>query len=173
MIAIYAGDAMDVVKRIRSNHCSGNVEGSALRRHIAENLGYQIKSTRRSSGSYRVRLDLPNPKAGEQIISIYLRTGLWKFILCESYEEAQDFQWYVIDILKPLLNVRHDTWNRENMVRYQVLITNLTSSSGMTYVRLKILFRGQVCMCFFTRRLHNSSCHLIQLALYSGDSLLL
>ena len=142
MIAIYVGDAMDVVKRIRSNHCSGNVEGSALRRHIAENIGYQIKNTRRSSGSYRVRLDLPNPKTGEHIITVYLRTGLWKFILCDSYEEAQDFQWYVIDMLKPLLNVRHDIWKRENIVRYQPLITKLTSSSGMTYVRLKNIVSG-------------------------------
>ena len=142
MIAIYAGDAMDVVKRIRSNHCSGNVEGSALRRHIAENIGYQIMSTRRSSGSYRVRLDLPNPKTGEHIITVYLRTGLWKFILCDSYEEAHDFQWYVIDMLKPLLNVHHDTWNRENIVRYQVLITELTSAPGMIYDQLKNIVSG-------------------------------
>ncbi len=142
MIAIYAGDARDVVKRIRSNHCSGNVEASALRRHIAENMGYRIKSMRRPSGSYRVRLDMPNPKTGEQIISAYVRTGLWKFILCDSYEEAQDFQWYVIDILKPLLNVRHETWSAENMVRYQGLITKLTSSSGMTYVQLKNTVSG-------------------------------
>ena len=169
MIAIYAGDATDVVKRIRSNHCSGNVEGSALRRHIAENIGYQIKSTRRSSGSYRVRLDLPNPKTGEQIITAYLRMGLWKFIFCDSYEEAQDFQWYVINMLKPLLNVRHDIWNKENMVRYQVLITELTSAPGMVYEQLRILFQAQVCMCFFTRRLHNTRCSSTQLALYGWD----
>jgi hypothetical protein len=142
MIAIYAGDATDVVKRICSNHCSGNVEGSALRRHIAEKIGYKIKSTRRSSGTYRVRLDLPNPKTGEQLISAYVRTGLWKFNICDTYEEAQDFQWYVIDKLKPLLNVRHDTWNPENIVRYQLLMSELTASPGMTYMRLKNIVSG-------------------------------
>lgn len=137
MRVIYAGDAGDVVKRIRSNHCGGNVEASALRRHIAENMGYTIINTRRSSGSYRVRLDLPDPKAGEQDISAYLRTGMWKFVICDSHEEAQDFQWYVIDVLKPLLNVRHKIWNRENLVRYQALLAELTSGPGMNCDQLK------------------------------------
>jgi len=137
MIVIYAGDAGDVVKRIRSNHCGGNIEASALRKHIAENKGYPIKKTRRSSGSYRVRLDLPDPKAGEQDISAYLRTGLWKFVICDSHGEAQDFQWYVIDVLKPLLNVHHKTWNRENLARYQALLAELTSAPGMSCEQLR------------------------------------
>ena len=137
MIVIYAGDAGDIVKRIRSNHCGGNVEASALRKHIAENMGYPMKIIRRSSGSYRVRLDLPDPKAGEQDISAYLRSGMWKFVICDSHREAQDFQWYVIDVLKPLLNVLHDSWNRENLVRYQALLTELMSAPGKNREQLK------------------------------------
>ena len=149
MIVIYAGDAGDVVKRIRSNHCGGNVEASALRRHIAENKRYPIKNTRRSSGSYRVRLDLPDPKAGEQEISDYLRTGLWKFVICNSHVEAQDFQWYVIDALKPLLNVRHSTWNRENLERYQALLANLMSAPDMNCEQLRNTASGSGVYVFF------------------------
>jgi len=149
MIVIYAGDAEDVVKRIRSNHCGGNVEASALRRHIAENKRYPIKNTRRSSGSYRVRLDLPDPKAGEQEISDYLRTGLWKFVICDSNVEAQDFQWYVIDVLKPLLNVLHKIWNIENQVRYQALFAELTSAPSMNCKQLRNTASGTGVYVFF------------------------
>ena len=149
MIVIYAGDAGDVGKRIRSNHCGGNVEGSALRKHIAENMGYPIKITRRSSGSYRVRLDLPDPKAGEQAISNYLRNGMWKFVICNSHRESQDFQWYVIDALKPLLNVLHKTWKIENLVRYKALFTELTSAPGMNCEQLRNTASGTGVYVFF------------------------
>lgn len=134
---IYAGDARDIVKRIRSDHCRGNVEASALRKHIAEYRRYPIKKTRRTSGSYRVRLDLPDPKAGEQNISAYLRCGVWKYVLCDSYEEAKDFQWYVIDALNPLLNVQHKPWNRDNLARYQTLLAELTSATARNYEQLR------------------------------------
>ncbi len=37
---IYVGDSRDVVKRILTNHCKGNVEASALRKHykILQNI---------------------------------------------------------------------------------------------------------------------------------------
>jgi len=114
-----------------------NVEASALRKQIAEYKNYPIKKTRRPSGFYRVRLDLSDPKAGEKDISTYLRTGLWKFVICDSHEEAQEFQWYVIDVLKPLLNVRHKPWNRDNKARYQELLAELMSAHGATCEQLR------------------------------------
>ena len=146
MIAIYAGDSGDVIKRIRSNHCGGNVEASALRRHIAKYRGYPIKSTKRPSGSYRVRLD---PEAGEQDVSVYLRTGLWKFVICNSHEEAEDFQWYVIDTLKPLMNTCCRPWNRRNLARYQALLAELTSAPGMTCGQLRNISSGPGVYVFF------------------------
>ena len=104
MHAIYVGDSRNVQKRIKINHCSGNVEASALRRHIAQAMGYRLKRENRPSGSTRVRIDLPDPSDGERRISDYMRSGKWRVITCDNYELANDFQWYVIDRLKPRLN---------------------------------------------------------------------
>ena len=64
MQIIYIGDANNLLKRIKSNHSSGNVEGSALRQHIAEAMGYKLKSTKRPSGSTRIRIDSQEPRQG-------------------------------------------------------------------------------------------------------------
>ncbi|MEM3573648.1 MAG: hypothetical protein QXJ62_05415, partial [Nitrososphaeria archaeon] len=118
---IYVGDASDVVKRILTNHCSfsSNVEASALRCAVAEAMGYRLKRTKRPSGSTRIRIDLPNPREGEDIVSAYIHAGRWKYIICESYDEAHDFQWYVIDQLKPLLNKNVKPWNKQKTITYQ------------------------------------------------------
>jgi len=125
---IYVGDAHNVIKRIRTNHCSGNVEASALRKHVAEAKGYRIRSTRRSSGSTRVRIDLPNPRMGGKDVSDYIRSGKWRYVICNSYTEANDFQWYAIEQLNPALNRNCKPWNRGNLQRYQTLLAQLTSS---------------------------------------------
>jgi len=39
----------------------GNMEASAFRAAIAQEMGYRLRRTRRQSGSARVRIDLPNP----------------------------------------------------------------------------------------------------------------
>ncbi|MDH5703703.1 MAG: hypothetical protein OEY99_05770 [Aigarchaeota archaeon] len=49
MYVIYIGDSKDVLKQIKTNHCTGNIEASALRRHIAEALGYGLRHQKRSS----------------------------------------------------------------------------------------------------------------------------
>ena len=124
-------DAKDVIKRIQTNHCSGNVEASAFRRHVAEASDYRIKSTRRISGSTRVRIDLPDPRTGEMDISDYVHSGVWRYVICGSYDEAHDFQWFTIDQLKPLLNKNRKPWNRANLQRYQALLHKLTTSSSL------------------------------------------
>jgi len=128
---IYVGDSGDVIKRIRSSHCSGDVESSALRRHVAKAKGYRIKSTRRTSGSIKARIDLPNPHTGEVDVSDYIRSGEWRYVICNSYAEANDFQWHVIDQLKPLLNKNHRPWNRENLQRYQALLAQLINAPAL------------------------------------------
>jgi hypothetical protein len=91
LMIIYVGDAGDIIKRIKTNHCSGNVEGSALRSHVAEAIGYKIKSTKRSTGSTRYRIELPDPREGEKHVSDYIRSGEWRYVVCNSYAEAKDF----------------------------------------------------------------------------------
>ena len=136
MLTIYVGDSRNVVRRIRCDHCNGNVEASALRRHVAEMIGYTFTKTRRESGSRRIRLNLPEPQGGEQVISDYLRSAVWKYILCESYEEAHDFQWYCIDRLRPHLNSGKKKWDERNAERYLRLLNNLVASTGYSYTRL-------------------------------------
>jgi len=125
---IYVGDTHDVLKRIRTNHCRGNVEASAFRRHVAKAKGYKLKSSRRKSGSTKIRIDIPNPRIGEKDVSDYIRSGMWRCVICDSYAEAHDFQWYVIDLLNPLLNKERKPWNRRNEQRYQELFDKLTNS---------------------------------------------
>lgn len=124
-VTIYVGDANDVMSRIIRNHCNGNVEASALRCAVAQNMGYPIKRTRRWTGSVRMRIDLPEPQQGESKISAYIRSGEWKYVICESYDEAHDFQWYAIDQLKPLLNCNFQSWNTRENSRYQTLLRYL------------------------------------------------
>ena len=128
LITIYVGDARNIVTRILRNHCRGNVEGSALRKHIAEAMGYRIIRTRRPSGSVRVRIGMPNPRIGEGRVSAYIQTGRWKYAICESYNEAHDFQWYVIEMLNPLLNKERKQWKIDKKHRYTILFQKLSSS---------------------------------------------
>lgn len=103
MIAIYVGDASDLRRRIHQ-HGRGNVEGSALRKHIAEALGYSLARTRRPSGSTRVRVDATDPRAAEQQVSDYIARGAWQWVACASKEEARALQWAAIEALTPVLN---------------------------------------------------------------------
>jgi len=151
-LIIYVGDSKDVIKRIRTNHCNGNVEASAFRRHVAEEKGYKIKSTRRTSGSTRVQIDLPDPHAGEMAVSDYIRSGKWRYVICNSYDEANDFQWYVIDQLKPLLNKDCKAWNYGNLRRYHDLLAQLTSSPLLRCNQLSGMQSGQGVYVFYHQR---------------------
>lgn len=142
MFPIYVGDARDVIKRILANHCAGNVEGSALRLHIAKRKGFPIKRTKRSSGSVRVRLDIPKPRLGEDEITAYIKAGNWKYTICSSYEEAHDFQWFVVSKLQPILNVDQEIWKSENESHYQRLFESLMSSPFYSYKQLRNLSSG-------------------------------
>lgn len=94
MHVIYVGDSGNVTKRIRPDHCrGGDVEGSALRERIAERKRYPIKKTKRLSGSEQKRLDLPDPRVGEREITLYVKSGKWRYVVCAPNEEARDFQW--------------------------------------------------------------------------------
>jgi len=136
-MVIYVGDARNVINRIATNHCSGNVEGSAFRRHVAQAMGYKIKTSRRPSGSTKVRIDLPNPREGEDRVSNYIRSGKWKYVICNSYQEAHDFQWYAIEQLAPILNRSYRPWGRNNLQRYQVLLAQLTDFAVVSCTQLR------------------------------------
>ena len=134
---IYVGDGSDMIRRIKSNHCSGNVEGSALRRCVAKAKGFQLSSQKRPSSSVRVRIASPNPRRDENAISEYIRAGSWRLVSCDSYEEAHDFQWFAIEHLKPLCNVTHKLWDRSKATRYQQLIGDLRTGALMTYAEVQ------------------------------------
>ena len=142
MKATYVCDAKDVIKRIRMNHCSGNIEASALRKSIAKEKGYPIKKKRRPSGSLCVRLNIPDPQKGEQEISAYLKEGVWKFVFCNSYKEAQDFQWYAIEMLAPRLNTDRRPSNMQRLKRYKLLLAELSNASSLSCDQLKKVMKS-------------------------------
>jgi len=122
-VIIYVGDSKDVMGRIRG-HCSGNVEGSALRKAVARSRGYALSVTRRQSGQ-KIRIDSAKSSEGEDDISSYLASGTWAWVVCDSPEESQDFQWYAIDALKPVLNMVTRTWTKTASARYVSLLQQL------------------------------------------------
>lgn len=131
---VYTGDASNITNRVRKNHCGGNVEGSALRQHVANAIGYQLSREKRlTSKSVRIRVDLPDPKVGEKAISQYIKSGYWRFVICDSEIEAQDFQWYVIETIKPIFNINQGTWKRQNIVRYEALFQQLIKSEEILF----------------------------------------
>ena len=136
-MVIYVGDANDVAKRILSNHGSGNVEGSALRRHVATAMGLRISSTKRASGTTKVRIDSNNPRQDEGTVTVYIRSGSWRIVRCSTYEEANDFQWFLIDRLNPLCNVTRKGWNQANTARYEQLLEVCTTGRAMRFDEVK------------------------------------
>lgn len=128
MQIIYVGDTGNLLRRIKTNHCGGNVEGSALRRHVAEALGYTIKCEKKRSGNERKRIDLPNPQQGEKRVSDYIRSGEWRLIILDNCKIANDFQWFVIEKLSPLLNHKRKNYVRTNIALYTSLLQKLKNS---------------------------------------------
>ncbi len=47
-MVICVGGARNVLKRVCTDHCTGNVEGSKMRERIAEAKGFSISKMRRS-----------------------------------------------------------------------------------------------------------------------------
>lgn len=139
---IYVGDSADVIRRILTCHCSGNVEGSALRKHIATVMGFPFSRSRRPRGTQKLRLDLPDPRSGEMQISSYLRSGGWKYVVCTSYEEANAFQWFAIEALDPLLNKDRRGSNPLLAERFRSLLTQLERSGPYLHARLRSLPSG-------------------------------
>lgn len=136
---IYIGDANNVRVRILTCHCSGNVEGSALRKHVADSMGFRLSKTRRPSGTQKVRLDMPNPREGEARITGYIRSGAWKYVLCASHEEANAFQWFAIEALNPLLNRDRRASNELRAMRFKDLLLQLERSGPYNFPELKPL----------------------------------
>ena len=84
-----------------------------------------------------MRLNLPTPREDEEQVSIYIRAGKWRYCLCETPVEANDFQWYVIEKLNPLLNVTRKGWEPKAKTRYEILMQNLISSREFSYDELR------------------------------------
>ncbi len=137
MIVIYVGDASNVIKRVTTNHCIGNIEASALRKHIAAAMGYKIKTSIRDSGIRRVRIDLPDPKEGEKCVTEYIQSGKWRYVICKSYEEANELQWYAIEMLVPALNKDRRPWKHDNASIYAHLLSQLNESPFSTCRELR------------------------------------
>jgi hypothetical protein len=76
------------------------------------------------------------------VVSDYIRSGEWRYVICTSYAEANDFQWFTIDQLTPLLNKNRRPWNRENLQRYQDLLDQLTNFPALNCDQLRGMQSG-------------------------------
>jgi len=139
---IYIGDGNNLRVRILRNHCSGNVEGSALRKLVAGSMGFQLTKTRRPSRKPKVRLDMPNPSEGEARITEYVRSGTWNYVVCASYEEANAFQWFAIEALNPLLNQDRRASDQLRAARFKDLLVQLERSGPCDFSQRKQLPTG-------------------------------
>jgi len=130
MRVVYVGDAGNLRARLRQ-HCGGNVEASALRKHVARAMGLGLRREPRANGrSVRVRIDLPDPAEGEGRVSAYLCGGIWRVVVCASAEEARDFQWFAIDRLDPALNRERRAWASGSEARYEEGVDRLRSGEA-------------------------------------------
>jgi hypothetical protein len=138
---IYIGDGSKIKTRIRNQHCSGNVEGSSLRKHVAKNIGYNLSTTTREKGSAKTRLDLIDPSFGENHITEYMRSGKWKFVNCNPGPEAKDFQFFAIQKINPstLLNINNGAWDIKNRDRYEELFKILIDCPPLSYDETKVI----------------------------------
>jgi citrate lyase beta subunit len=108
-----------------------------MRLHIAEAKRYTFKRSRRTSGAMRVRINLPNPSEGEADVSRYIRSGWWKYVICDSDDEARDFQWYAINHFRPILNKDGRSWGKEYVSRYEKLVRTLEGAEALNCDQLK------------------------------------
>lgn len=129
---IYVGDSKNVAKRINRKHCTGNVKVSALRRTIAERMGFVIIEEKIHPKYIKVYIGGPHRKLSEKKISDYLAAGVWKSVRCESKAEAEDFQYYVIEKLNPHLNKKRISWNQAMESRYAILLSTLLDGQWLS-----------------------------------------
>lgn len=139
---VYIGDSSNIRRRLTSEHCGGNINGSALRRHVATKLGYELYQVRRKSGTLKWVLNTENSRLAEQIISQYIRGGAWKHVVCQNAVEAKNFQYYAIQSVNPFLNVDHGHWDEAQIQRYQELLIELLASDEITFHNLNTLPRS-------------------------------
>lgn len=71
------------------------------------------------------------------MVTDYIRSGKWKFLICDSVEESKDFQWYVIDKLKLKLNRRRKLWKKINEEKYKGILRTLDSSQTYLFEELR------------------------------------
>ena len=77
----------------------------------------------------------------ENIVLVYFscQSGTWRVVVCDTAEEARDFQWYAIDYKRPPLNKHMKFWDKNNQDRYKNLLENLLESEYIDFgLTLKI-----------------------------------
>jgi len=94
-------------------HCNGDIRASVLREHIAGRMGYN------------------DANVNEGRVSGYVQAGLWKLVTCNEVRMAMDFKGYVIEELRPLLNVQRPRWDDDMRAQYAGQLQGLTNQGGL------------------------------------------
>lgn len=128
---IYIGESENTYKRVYQ-HFSASIEASVLRKDIAESRHYQINRVIREAGN--VKVTLAN-LAHERNITEYLEGGKWKFVICVNRAEAQDFKYFAISRLNPILNPARNGYLPANIDRCEQLLAELINCQEHTLNR--------------------------------------
>lgn len=143
MKILYIGDSGDIWKRVRKNHCSGNLRNSALRRHVAVDvLRLPVVQRKDLGGKSRMHFDHSSPETLEEKVSLWLQSRSWKHVTCFDKSEAVDFQYYAIEMLSPLLNAERRSWNLAQRTHYEELLGRLKESNVLSFCQLDQLPRS-------------------------------
>ena len=136
----YVGDSIKLRNRIRQ-HCTGNVEGSTLRKTIAENMGFEIQRTKRETGTTKKSVT----PAQKLSIDEYVQSGKWRWMPC-PVQLYHEFQNYLISELKPPLNKElgdpplpldwDEGWNDEFKQHMRIILSPDVSQYEVIFVDL-------------------------------------
>jgi len=101
---VYVGVALDVAQHIWAQYCTGE------------------------RGQFPLHQYLRAQDADAQAV---LHTGHWKYLVCGTFEEAEDFRWYVVQALRPLLVSEQKDWKAQYSSEYQDYLTDLEASAAV------------------------------------------
>ncbi len=143
---VYVGESGRVKYRILNNHCFGNVDVSALRRSIAKYVfKYEVRKEKCNNKNAKF---LINPLY-ELEITKYVLSGFWKVIFIDDRKEAKDFQYFLINKLKPLLNRMGGIYDTSNEKIYKKWFESLENAPLLSYKEILELECGTGVYVFY------------------------
>ena len=131
MPLIYVGESGGVQQRIDKQHLNGTIHQSPIRRWVSESWGVQVDTAAHRTAKGKKYPRKSTSKEQEREVSLYMQEGSWKAIPCESETEAQEFECYCVENLKPEVpDKRCKPSRKDSPARYNSLLDQLPDAAG-------------------------------------------